>query len=325
MATNDFLPYAVGGGANVLSQASYAALTTLLANGLSSGIVPSDQLNKTLRQPSIMAAVIGQLIADATGQNAVDDGTIATLEANLARVIRGAAAYAADTGSANAYAIALAPAPASLVAGMAVRFLAGNTNTGASTLNVNGLGAKALTLRGSVALLAGDIQAGAMVEVKYDGTQWQVQNPATLSRVIGVPTNASANTGYVGELISSVVAQGAAVPMVSATPKTITSITLTPGNWNIFGVVKFLGTTTTTMNQISGSTSPTTNTVDDDFGLSQIFPSFTPGSSAFNIGGPVPIRPVSISVSTTYYLVGYCVFTASTLSGYGRITARRVL
>lgn len=82
MATNDFLPFATGSGANVLSQSDYAALTAV-ATGYQSGIAKSQQLNKTWRQSSIMAAVLAQFIADQTGANAVDDGTTATLLANL--------------------------------------------------------------------------------------------------------------------------------------------------------------------------------------------------------------------------------------------------
>lgn len=88
MPTNDFLPYAVGGSANVETQAAYAAETALLANGLTSGIVPSNKLNKTLRQSSIISAMVAQFIADNSGANSVDDGTIATLEANLAVAIK---------------------------------------------------------------------------------------------------------------------------------------------------------------------------------------------------------------------------------------------
>lgn len=84
---NDFLPFAVGSGANVLTQAQYAALTSLLQNGFTAGIAPSVQLNKVWRQSSIMASVIAQFIAQQTGQNAIDDGTTATLLANLTAAI----------------------------------------------------------------------------------------------------------------------------------------------------------------------------------------------------------------------------------------------
>lgn len=82
MATNDFLPFAAAAGANVLAQAAYAALPAV-STGYGSGIAKSEQVNKTLRQSSIMSAVLAQFIADQTGANSVDDGTTATLLANF--------------------------------------------------------------------------------------------------------------------------------------------------------------------------------------------------------------------------------------------------
>lgn len=88
MATNDFLPFATGGSANVLTQAQWAALGALL-NGFQSGIADSKSINKAFRQSSIMSAVLAQFIADQTGVNSVDDGTTATLLANLKKATSG--------------------------------------------------------------------------------------------------------------------------------------------------------------------------------------------------------------------------------------------
>lgn len=87
MATNDFTPFAVGGSANVITQAAYVALTSLTQNGFQTGIAQSNQLNKVWRQSSIMSAVLGQFIVNTTGQNATDDGTTATLLTNLINAI----------------------------------------------------------------------------------------------------------------------------------------------------------------------------------------------------------------------------------------------
>lgn len=81
--------------------------------------------------------------------------------------------YAADTGAANAYVVALTPAP-TLVAGSKVVFKAVHANTGASTLAVNGGSAVAITKQGSTALASGDIAAGQIITVIYDGTQFQM-------------------------------------------------------------------------------------------------------------------------------------------------------
>jgi hypothetical protein len=98
MATNDFLPFAVGSGANVLSQSDYAALSAT-ATGYGSGVAQSAALNKTWRQSSIMAAVLAQFIANQTGTNSVDDGTTSTLLGNLFLATRATHGVARFTSS----------------------------------------------------------------------------------------------------------------------------------------------------------------------------------------------------------------------------------
>jgi hypothetical protein len=82
--------------------------------------------------------------------------------------------YAADTGAANAYVVALPTAPAAYVAGLTVTMLAANANTGASTVNVNALGVKSVRRYDGSLLQAGDILAGAVVVMVYDGTVFRV-------------------------------------------------------------------------------------------------------------------------------------------------------
>lgn len=81
--------------------------------------------------------------------------------------------YAADTGAANAYVVALNPAP-TLAAGSVVFFKAANANTGASTLALNGGGATAIKKQGTTALAGGEIAAGEIVAVVFDGTDFQL-------------------------------------------------------------------------------------------------------------------------------------------------------
>lgn len=86
--TSEILQYAGGTGANVLSQAEYAALTSTLANGMSSGIVQSALFNKILRQASFMAAGLAKAMSD-MGVNVPDDGNLAALAANLEGLLSG--------------------------------------------------------------------------------------------------------------------------------------------------------------------------------------------------------------------------------------------
>jgi hypothetical protein len=93
--------------------------------------------------------------------------------------------YAGSGGSANAYTLTLAPAPRALVDGMRVAFKANHANTGASTLNVNALGAKALRKGdGTTALGSGDILANQIVVAVYDAGQDLFQVVSALGTVV---------------------------------------------------------------------------------------------------------------------------------------------
>lgn len=102
--------------------------------------------------------------------------------------------YAADTGVANAYVITLAPVPGSLVAGQRFAFKAVNANATASTLNVNSLGVTAIKKNGSLALVAGDIVIGQIVDVEYDGTNFQMTSSSANVPQFKVGTASYVNT-----------------------------------------------------------------------------------------------------------------------------------
>ena len=88
--------------------------------------------------------------------------------------------YAADgSTTANTHTLTLSPAVTSYVAGQRFIFKSGSTNTGAATLNVNGLGTKSLVKGVSTALVAGDITSGEVVEAVYDGTNFQIPTLGT--------------------------------------------------------------------------------------------------------------------------------------------------
>ncbi|AJK46303.1 hypothetical protein [Burkholderia plantarii] len=143
MAKNDFKAFATGDDANVLSQQDYEALVAR-SSGFQSGIAQSAQMNKVLRQSSIMAAALAQFTADYSGQSSIDDGTIAALEANVVAAIRNATKASillVDRGVANSYAAANTPplVAGQLTNGLIQRVIIAHTNTGASTYAPDGL------------------------------------------------------------------------------------------------------------------------------------------------------------------------------------------
>lgn len=76
--------------------------------------------------------------------------------------------YAEASNVANAYSIELARAPDSYTKGQVYWWKVSATNTGAATLNVNSLGAKAIVNHAGNALIAGDLAVNELIQVIYD-------------------------------------------------------------------------------------------------------------------------------------------------------------
>lgn len=82
-------------------------------------------------------------------------------------------------GSANAFTLTPSPASTSYVTGQAYQFIAVGTNTGAATVNVSALGAKAVQYEGA-ALTGNEILSGKMYSIRYDGTQFQLERTSAI-------------------------------------------------------------------------------------------------------------------------------------------------
>ena len=74
MATNELLPFANGGGANVIDFSSWNALSQR-QSGFVSGVASSQQFNRILAQGGAAGYVVGQMVADLANQNATIDAT----------------------------------------------------------------------------------------------------------------------------------------------------------------------------------------------------------------------------------------------------------
>lgn len=96
MATNDFKPFAVGAGANVISQSEWLNLAAL-SGGFTSGRAASAQVNKAIRQGTTMGSVLGQFIADVTAEDVLDNGDISKLsvqlQAAMAKLVNDSASF----------------------------------------------------------------------------------------------------------------------------------------------------------------------------------------------------------------------------------------
>lgn len=97
----DYLPIANNPGANVESQAQYVldlADPGQLLNGYKLGTAHSLQVNKTLRQSSMIAACIGNFISQELAIDVIDDGNVPALIVNFIAAVKAAAGNPFSTG-----------------------------------------------------------------------------------------------------------------------------------------------------------------------------------------------------------------------------------
>ena len=77
-------------------------------------------------------------------------------------------------GGTTTYTLTPSPAITAYATGQEFVIKMNATNTGASTINISGLGAKSLTKSGATALSSGDLAIDGIYAITYDGTQFQV-------------------------------------------------------------------------------------------------------------------------------------------------------
>lgn len=148
----------------------------------------------------------------------------------------------------------------------------------------------------------------------------------TTSGIVGTATNNNASTGKVGEFISSVVLIGAAVPLTNNTQTNITTISLTAGDWDVWGTLwtaPAAGTLTTTVACSVSQTSatlPTTPAIGESTQQIRGISTATTEVIILNTGD----TRISLAGTTTIYLVGLTFFSVSTMGAYGSLCARRV-
>jgi hypothetical protein len=192
---------------------------------------------------------------------------------------------------------------------------AGNTFTGTQNF-------ASLTISSAVATDA----SKNLVSVTNTGSGNNVLATApTLNQAIlnGVTTNTAAGAGVIGQVISSSIPAGSAVSLASSTAKDVTTISLTAGNWLVWGNVVFAPGATTTQSTIIAYINTTANTL-------PTLPNggaYTQFSASLATGGnqsiPAGMMVLSLSATTTVSLGAFSTFGVSTQTAYGAISAVR--
>jgi hypothetical protein len=131
-------------------------------------------LNDKVTGNSLTAAEWNQVPSEI--QNVIEDTGQTLAGGDLNQLGKGIAQYAGngdfytDSGAADAYVLSVIgskQASTAYVDGMRVRFIPGNANTGASTVNVAGLGVKDIRDEADTALTGGELTTGAEVILSY--------------------------------------------------------------------------------------------------------------------------------------------------------------
>lgn len=159
-----------------------------------------------------------------------------------------------------------------------------------------------------------------------------VTGAATLSSTLialgglkGTTTNDNATALYVGELITNATVRSSPITTVASTAKTVTSIVLTAGDWDVRGAVGWRTAATTTV--FSAGINTSTNTLPSG----DTYANFSAGQGIIQIESvsiviskdyviPIPSSRVSISGTTTIYLVQS---SDQANSAYGYLEGRR--
>lgn len=151
-----------------------------------------------------------------------------------------------------------------------------------------------------------------------------VQGDYPTSLIPGTATNDNATAGNIGEYAEAVIPLATPTALTSSVAVSLTSFSLTAGDWDISSIGYFSPTGTTAVQFLTVGWSLTNNTLDTTPGRFN-----QNGYSSLVTGGPymaapLPAGRLSIAATTTVYMIVQAFFTVSTLTGWGIIDARRV-
>jgi hypothetical protein len=140
----------------------------------------------------------------------------------------------------------------------------------------------------------------------------------------GVTDGSDAAAGQVGEYLTASRASSSPLPLIAGALANVTSLDLTPGDWDVWGSVGFLPAGTTVVRSLQAWVNTASATQPAD-GLLSVLQFSATGAAA---GGAqilvAPQRRMSLGAAGTAYLGTVTSFTTAAMSAYGIIAARRV-
>lgn len=274
-------------GTTISSTVQNNTMSDIANNGLSNALTKDGQTVATGNQPmgGFRHTGVGNAVGrtDYAAAGQVQDSSLQWLSA-----VSGADTITATT----------TPGITAYATGQAFRYTSAGANTITNpTINISAVGAKTLLQADGTALWVGAIISGATYEIVYDGTAFRIVSGQLKAQYLE-STNAgfAASTGVIYN---------------------IGALTLPAGEWDVTGNVFFLLS--------GGSSSALLSSVNNVTGThaAAAFLNQQGSANAGATSGIAPVRRFSLTVSTTIYLVGTCIFTGSA-TALGSIRANRI-
>jgi hypothetical protein len=142
--------------------------------------------------------------------------------------------------------------------------------------------------------------------------------------LLGFRDGTQAAAGFKGQLLTSAFAS--AVAMTSGVATQIQSLTLTPGDWDVYAVFATGAAVGTTTTLVAFCLSLTSAVVSAPSSLatsaSVTLPYAAPSTNSMSAS--TSTLPIAVASNTTIYLNATVIFATSTLTGNGIIIARRI-
>ena len=211
----------------VISSTAFNALTADLGTGLSTALTKDGQTTPTANIPMGTFKITG-----------LGAGTVATDAVRLGQLQNFSTGTLITVAGTDTITGTVSPSLTAYTAGQIFSFVVGTTNTGAVTLNIDGLGAKAVTRTGAIALVAGGMVTGQVALVEYDGTRFQLLDPNAFTDLL-----ISGALTYGGVTLTNAVT-GTGKMVLDTTPTIATPVLTNPTVTNYVESVVAIGTVT---------------------------------------------------------------------------------
>jgi len=163
-------------------------------------------------QNAVVSVDQGTTNSDTTWRQTTDNVSVGTSNI-IWTVFESTSIYKGTAAGTNTYTVTVSPTVSAYAPNQIYLIKFTNANTSSATLNVQSLGAKSIVKNGSSALESGDISAGQILELIYDGTNFQIisspsKNWKLGGNTVGATTNFGTLDNYVLPFITNNIERG---------------------------------------------------------------------------------------------------------------------